>query len=246
MDHTPQRRRDGRTPGKELVVAQRSTLPPLVRGEWLPMTYEEFLDWSEGMHAEWVDGEGIIFVSASDRHQWTIALLYELLARFVLLFDLGRVVQAPFAMRFGPRGPHREPDVLFLAKAHLDRWTPTGITGPADFAAEVISDDSVDRDHIDKLRAYAELGVPEYLIIDPRPERFWFGLRRLDASGVYRLVEPDERGRVSFESLPGFWLDPRWFEQDPLAPAERLLFAIAGDAYLAWLMRQREASESDR
>jgi hypothetical protein len=26
-------------------MAQPSTLPPLVRGEWIPMTWEEFLAW---------------------------------------------------------------------------------------------------------------------------------------------------------------------------------------------------------
>jgi Uma2 family endonuclease len=227
-------------------VAQRSTLPPLMRGEWLPMTYEEFLDWAEGMHGEWVDGRGIIFVPASDRHQWVIDLLHHLLARFALLFDLGRVVQAPFAMRFGPRGPHREPDVLFLAKAHLDRWTPTGVVGPVDFAAEVISDDSEDRDLIDKLRQYAELGVLEYLAVDPRPGHERFGLHRLGSDGRYLLVEPDEQRRYHSEVLPGLWLDPDWFREDPLPPVERLLFAIAGDAYLAWLLRQREASAPDR
>ncbi|MEA2512703.1 MAG: hypothetical protein QOJ59_2190, partial [Thermomicrobiales bacterium] len=201
-------------------MAHQTTLPQLVRGEWIPMTYEEFLDWAEGMHAEWVDGEGIVFMPATDRHQWVVGLLNELLARFALLFDLGRVVQAPFQMEFWPGGPHREPDVLFLANAHLDRWTETGIMGPADFAAEVISDDSVDRDLVDKLRQYAQLGVPEYLAIDPRPGHERFALHRLDDDHQYRLVESDEQGRYHFQALPGFWLNPGWFTKDPLPTAE--------------------------
>ncbi len=45
-------------------MAQPSILPPPVRGEWIPMSWEEFLDWSpdEGQ-SEWVDGRGIAYVS---------------------------------------------------------------------------------------------------------------------------------------------------------------------------------------
>lgn len=220
-------------------MAQQLTLAPPVRGEWVPMSYDEFLDWSAGTHAEWVDGKGIIFVSASDRHQWTIALLYELLSRFAHIFDLGQVIQAPFRVRLWPGGPHREPDVLFVATAHLDRWTRTGVMGAVDVALEVISDDSEARDLVDKVQHYAAAGVPEYLAIDPRAGHERFNLFRLDAAAGYQLVPPDERGRYVVQSLPGLWLEPEWCWQDPLPAVERLLFQIAGDAYMTWLLEQR-------
>ncbi len=221
---------------------QPTTLPPVVRGEWVPMTYEEFLAWVPAeSHAEWEDGRGIIFVPASDRHQWTIALLYELISRFAWLFDLGQVIQAPFAMKLWPDGPHREPDVLFVARDHLTRWGRTRVTGPADLVVEVISDDSEERDRVDKLRAYAQAGVPEYLLVDPRPGQEWFGLARLDGQGHYEPVAPDAQGRYHSVVLPGFWLAPTWLWLDPLPRAESLLLEIAPDAYEAWLMAQMRA-----
>ncbi|HEY7031148.1 MAG TPA: hypothetical protein VH482_07480 [Thermomicrobiales bacterium] len=50
-------------------MVQQTSLPKLVRGEWVPMTYEEFLAWApDGMRTEWTDGEGIVYTKASDRH----------------------------------------------------------------------------------------------------------------------------------------------------------------------------------
>jgi Uma2 family endonuclease len=210
----------------------------------VPMTYEEWLDWvPDGNLGEWVDGKGIIFVSASDEHQWTALLLYQLIARFASLYGLGRAMAAPFHIRLWEGGPAREPDVLFVAMAHLDRWTSTRILGAVDFAAEVLSPDSITRDLVDKLRDYALAGIFEYLLIDPRPGQRWMRLYRLDEGGTYREVESDGLGRIHFEVLPGFWLDPRWFQQRPLPEAEELLLEIAGDAYRDWFLAKMLARD---
>jgi hypothetical protein len=50
-------------------MVQAAIRPPLVRGEWFPMTYEELLTWApDGLNTEWTDGEDIIHVSTGDRH----------------------------------------------------------------------------------------------------------------------------------------------------------------------------------
>src|SRR5687768_8003485 len=50
---------------EEASMAQTIPLPPLVRGQWTKMTYEDFLAWApEGLRTEWRDGEGIVYVSA--------------------------------------------------------------------------------------------------------------------------------------------------------------------------------------
>jgi Uma2 family endonuclease len=207
------------------------------------MTYEEWVDWvPSGMMGEWVDGKGIIFVSASEEHQLTVVLLYSLIARFAMLFDLGRAMFAGFHMRLWEGGPAREPDVLFVATAHLERWTRTRVLGAVDFAAEVISPESVTRDLVDKLREYALAGIPEYLLIDPRPGERWMRLYRLDSTGKYQEIEPDDQGRLHFETLPGFWLDPRWFQQRPLPETEELMLEIAGDTYRDWLIAKMSRS----
>jgi Uma2 family endonuclease len=50
---------------------------------------------------------------------------------------------------------------------HADRIQNEYWNG-ADLVMEVVSEDDPDRDWIDKRRDYAEAGIPEYWIVDPR------------------------------------------------------------------------------
>jgi Uma2 family endonuclease len=227
---------------EEIEMAQKASLPRLVRGEWTRMSYEAFLAWApEGMRTEWRDGAGIVYMSNTDRHQAVILLLASLLDTFVKLFGLGRVGTAPYGMELQPGGPHREPDVLFLKTAHLDRWTRTQVQGPADLAVEVLSVDTAQEDLRRKRDEYEALGVPVYAMVDSRPGRQVFHYLRLTDAGKYEPVGPDERGRYHSTVLPGFWLDPTWFQQDPLPEVEDLLLEIAPEAYAARIMAKIRA-----
>ena len=95
----------------------------------LKMTYEEFLEWSgEDVHADWIDGEVIVFMPPIERHQLVAGFLFELLRRFADLFDLGLVLSAPFEMRVSRRASF-EPDLLFISKSHFDRRTRERLEG---------------------------------------------------------------------------------------------------------------------
>jgi Uma2 family endonuclease len=217
---------------EEPSMVQPSTLPPLVRGEWIPMTYEEFLAWApHGPRTEWRDGEGIVYMTNSDRHQALILLVASLLETFARLFGLGRVSMAPYAMLLRPGGPHREPDVLFVRTEHLDHWTSQRLHGPADLAVEVLSEDTASEDRGRKRAEYEALGVAEYLLLDARPGRQEFAYLRLDADGRYQAVEPDGQGRYHSGMLPGFWIDPTWFWQDDLPSSLTLLRRISPEGW---------------
>jgi Uma2 family endonuclease len=216
-------------------MAQTAALPPLVRGEWYPMTYEEFERWvPHGMHGEWWDGEGIIFVAPTEEHQWGAFFLAELIGAFSRLFGLGRVMIAPFEMRLS-EGARPEPDVLYVAPEHADRWQGKRLVGPADFVGELTSDDTAVHDRERKRAAYEAAGIPEYLRVDRRRRPGRFDFDRLDSNGRYQPVEADARGRYHSLVLPGFWLDPDWFWQDPLPDVNRLLLQIAPEAYRRYL-----------
>lgn len=185
------------------------------------MTYEEFLAWAdEDVHAEWVDGEVIIHMPGSERHQDVLTFLTTLLRLFAEFYRRGRVLVAPFQMKLAPGGPGREPDVLFVAAEHLARVSDRLLSGPADLAVEVISDDSVTRDRADKFYEYQDLGVREYWVVDPRPGKeradFWV----LDEHGRYQPVPVGAEGVYRSTVLPGFWfrVDWLWAEElpDPL------------------------------
>jgi Uma2 family endonuclease len=177
----------------------------------LRMSYEEFLAWAdEDVHAEWVNGEVIVQMPPKEPHQRVLAFLMSLMTLFIELFKLGRLLPAPFEMRAVPGGSAREPDLIFVAREHLDRLSPERLSGPADLVVEVISDDSVARDRADKFYEYQAAGVREYWILDSRPGRERADFYVLDAKGRYRPVPPDPDSRYDSTVLPGFWLHVGW------------------------------------
>lgn len=193
------------------------------------MDYHEWLAWaneevrSEWLRSEWVDGEVIVFEMPKIIHQdlmFFVGILMQMSAR---RSDLGRVFLAGTEMWLPSRPSARLPDILFVARAHLHRVTGDRLDGPADLIVELISEDSVTRDNRDKLIEYQTAGVPEYLVIDPRPRRRRTVFRRLGTDGIYQRVPLDEAGRHHSTVLPGFSLDPAWLWQDPLPDPELLL-----------------------
>jgi Uma2 family endonuclease len=208
------------------------------------MTYEEFLEWvPDGKQAEWVDGK-VIVLTVNERHDGFTLLLIALLSTYARVFDLGRVLHSPFQMRLRFRPSGREPDVMFLRKDHLDRIAWLWIEGAADFVIDFLSEQTAQTDLITKLGEYEQAGVFEYVIIETRDGRDGITMYRLGTDGRYFTVEPDAGGRLHSEMLPGFWLDPRWFQQDPLPTPEQLMFEIAPASYLSWLMQQRPSVTS--
>lgn len=181
------------------------------------MTYEEFLAWAgEDVHAEWVDGEVIVFMPPLNLHQNMVEFLHSLLGTFVRLFNLGKLRLAPFEVKVKPDGNSREPDLIFLANKHLDRLTSERVAGPPDLIVEVVSDDSVHRDRVDKFDEYEAGGVPEYWVVDYRESRRRVDFYQLDLRGQYQRAAIGEDGIYRSAALPGFWLKVDWLLADGL------------------------------
>lgn len=218
-------------PKWEISAALRRELLAALLGEknCTPhMTYEEFLDGlDEDTLAEWVDGEVVMASPASLRHQEIAKLLLRTLSTFVEMHDLGNVLPPPFQMKLPTSG--REPDVIFVARDHLDRLKLTYLDGPADLVVEVVSPESVGRDRGDKFYEYQSAGIPEYWLIDPQTQRAEF--YQLDAHGVYTPVPPDANGIYHSRVVPGFWLREAWLWQESLPNVEDALLEIDPDVY---------------
>jgi len=177
-----------------------------------PRTVDEFLAWGdEDTWAEWRDGEIIMMTPASLRHQDLVGFLATLLRFFVQERRMGRVVEAPFAMRL--QKSVREPDVMVVTQEHLERLGPTYLDGAADLVIEVISPESVGRDRGEKFYEYEEAGVREYWLIDPQREVLEVYAREGDR---FKLAFMDHTGRYESRVLPGFWVEAEWFWQEPL------------------------------
>ena len=201
-------------------MAHDTTAVPFERSLPAPpakMTYEEFLAWAdEDTWAEWVDGEVIVLMSASEEHQDLADFLTALLRLFTEAHQLGIVRSAPFQMKTGPDLPGREPDLIFVAREHLDRLKHTYLDGPADLVVEIVSPESRSRDRGTKFYEYEQGGVREYWLLDPlRRQAELYGR---GADGIYRLLEVDRDSVVRSLVLPGLWLKVEWLWQEPLPP----------------------------
>jgi Uma2 family endonuclease len=191
----------------------------------LRMSYEEYQTWAgEDTITEWVNGEVIVPMPPKPKHQRVSDFLLMLMGFFVRLFRLGEVFSAPLEMKPTPTSQAREPDIIFVAQENLGRVTEQRLAGPADLIVEVISDDSVSRDRVDKFYEYQEIGVREYWMIDPRPGKaradFWV----LDAREQYRPVPIDDDGIYRSTVIQNFWVRVDWLLADEL-PDPLLTFA---------------------
>jgi Uma2 family endonuclease len=210
----------------------------IITGEQrVKMSYEEYRAWpAEGHLTEWVDGELVILMPPVTLHQKIADFLSQLLGLYVKLLNLGIIITAPFEMRIHAESNAREPDLLFIGNDHMDLLTDKRLAGPADLVIEVISDESVHRDRVDKFYEYQEGGVREYWIIDPRP-----GKERVDGYWLtpqdrYQAILPDDHGRYHSIVLPDFWFHPDWLWQETLPNPLLILAEIAPDAMRAALV----------
>jgi Uma2 family endonuclease len=195
------------------------------------MSYEEFLQRAEDdAHAEWdaATEEVIVPMPPKNIHQTTLSFLYHLLSSFVGLFNLGKVMMAPFEVRLKPDGSSREPDIFFVANHNLARLTEERLNGPADLMIEIVSDDSVQRDRDKKFKEYGDAGVLEYWIIDPRPGKQRADFYRLSETGIYQLFATEDDERVESYILPDFWLRPAWLWQAGTLNPLSLFFEMRG------------------
>jgi Uma2 family endonuclease len=212
-------------------MVQSSTLPSLKRGEWLAMSWDEFLAWPIEGKTEWVDGWGIAYVSNSIPHVRIVRFLEALLDLFARAFDLGEVFADNALLRIAHRPAGREPDIFVVGREDLGGIRHQWFEGPVLLAVEVVSEDGEERDRIEKRDEYEQAGVREYLILDSRSGRLDLTYLRLNSTGRYDPVLPDTEGRYHSATLPGFWLDPDWLGQDPLPNPLTLLRRMSPDAW---------------
>ncbi|MFN8526256.1 MAG: Uma2 family endonuclease [Chloroflexota bacterium] len=191
------------------------------------ITFEEFLALdTETACAEWVGGEVIAMSPVGLKHQLIASFLHTLIVNFLDRRPLGTAVFAPFVMHLADQQRGREPDILFVAAAHTDRFRDNYLDGPADLAVEIVSPESGARDRGDKFAEYEQAGVAEYWIIDPiRVDASFY---QLQGNGTYRRIAPNADGWYHSRVLDGFRLRPSWLWEDPLPSVSAVGAQIAG------------------
>ena len=120
-----------------------------------------------GRLVEFTDGHVEELPVPTDTHQAILAFLSDLFRAW--LGPRGGVVRFSVLRMRIRAGKFREPDLLLLRDRSDPRRQDRYWLG-ADLVVEVVSPDDPDRDLVDKRADYAEAGVQEYWIVDPRDE----------------------------------------------------------------------------
>ncbi len=134
------------------------------QGAWSDEAYLWLTDHSNRL-IEFTDGHIQDLPVPTSTHQAVLLFLY--LQFHSYLAPRGGVVMVS-ALRMRIReGKFREPDLLLLRDRSDPRYQDRYWLG-ADLVVEVVSPDAPDRDLVEKRADYAEAGIPEYWIADPR------------------------------------------------------------------------------
>ncbi len=187
-------------------------------------SFEEYLERYAGDYYELVEGQVVKMSPISAIHDAIAFYLRLLLTAYFELRPIGVVKSGPFVMKLTAIDVHREPDLQVILKTNPSQLTETFMDGPADICIEVVSPESVARDHGKKFEEYEKGKVPEYWIVDPihRECRFY----RLDDKGHYARFTEDEHGLYRTPALPDLALHVPTLWQDELPGPVAVIDAV--------------------
>lgn len=132
-------------------------------------TYEDYLKIPDDKRCELINGVLLMTPSPVPQHQLVSSELYSRLKDFVLKNDIGKVIYAPCDVYFDEENVV-QPDILFISKNSLNIIGEKNIQGAPDLVIEILSENSVYRDMVQKKRLYARFGVKEYWVVLPEEE----------------------------------------------------------------------------
>jgi Uma2 family endonuclease len=222
-------------------------------GQWIPLTADDLLDPQMGDE-----------IPQTQAHSTSLLRLFRFLSWY---YELREDVTVTMDMKMfwgipGLKEP--SPDIAVIPGARKV-WNRESFDIVKEGARpgliiEVVSDLAPElrrHDHVDKVEIYQQVGIPEYLILDPpidSTQGLWTGYR-LGPDRRYRQIEPDREGRLLSETtglLFGVdtdgkalhFCDARTGER-LLDPHERLRRREAAEEQLRLEVEQRKAAEAE-
>lgn len=142
-------------------------------------TEDDYYNLPEDVRAELIDGQLIYNQAApSTTHQIILSELHTTINNYIRSkAGSCRVFPAPFAVKLREnRKTIVEPDISVICDC--SKLTDKGCTGAPDWIIEIVSPGNPSHDYIHKLNLYADAGIREYWIVDPRTEKvlvYYFG-----------------------------------------------------------------------
>jgi len=161
------------------------------------VTYEEFLNITEGNEEryEYIDGEVFLLSSPGMKHQ----IILSNMAKYLLNWFDGkkcRVFAAPFDVTLINEEINNknvvQPDLLISCDFNEQRNERDRYTGIPALVVEILSPQTRSRDHVKKLNVYLEGGVSEYWVVDPKELKviqYYFVEKQLTEMLVYKYQD---------------------------------------------------------
>jgi Uma2 family endonuclease len=156
-----------------------------------------------GKRREIVGGELHVSPAPAEHHQDLSMRLSYFLYEMINLSGAGKAYAAPVDVRFSPTD-QVQPDLLAIWKERLDIYQGHVVNGTPDIVIEILSSPTARYDEVEKKLLYADNGVPEYWIVDPKLRILT--IYRLAEDG-YVEVEP-ENGPLRSTAIVDFMVDP--------------------------------------
>ena len=122
----------------------------------------------EGTLCQLINDTLIMSPAPTPDHQSLSGLIYERIAAFVKMNKTGKVFYSPIDVYLNNKNAY-QPDLVYISKERLGiiDWNK-GITGPPDLIIEILSKGNKVYDLLDKKEVYAQSGVKEYWVADPK------------------------------------------------------------------------------
>jgi len=158
-------------------------------------TYQNYLDLPEdGKRYEVINGDLIMVPGPNTDHQNVSGNLEFELRMFVKKHQIGKVYDAPYDVVLSENNVF-QPDIMFVSNENSKIIKEKNITGAPDLIIEILSPATGYYDLTEKKEIYAEFGVKEYWIVDPKKQ--WVEIytnetkkfkseQRLETSGILK------------------------------------------------------------
>jgi Uma2 family endonuclease len=172
------------------------------RGEWREEDYLWLTNHTNRL-VEFSDGYIEVLPLPTDEHQRIVLFLYRMLYDFIATYTSGIVLVAPLRLRL-KSGKYREPDIIVLL-SQADSRRENQYWNGADLVMEIVSPDDPDRDLVTKREEYAQIGIPEYWIVNPQKETIT--VLRLQGQSYVEYGEFEREQTAASVFLQGFVVD---------------------------------------
>ncbi len=193
--------RAGPCPALQRVVSYSSGMTPSAANA--RYTWDDFIALDDDDRRELIDGELVEIEVPTFTHEEIVAGFAYFLRAWAEAGHGGRVLASGYKIRISDRRGLM-PDVQFYRR---ENTSPAGqeqglVRGRADLVVEIISPSSRRYDRVKKLHWYAQVGVPEYWIVDPYARTFERLVLRGETYAIAASLEDGETFRPeSFDGL---------------------------------------------